>query len=143
MADRDSSWVLPVGLLGLAAYFVNRWLNPAPPDPSDGQGGHVDAAEEDDRPATFTESEARAYASQLVDAFRGFTEDEAAVIRILTRAQVTADVRLLVNGFGVQDLLTGYSSEYDLAQAVGAFVEPEEVAAINDNYRAKGIDFQF
>jgi len=143
-SERASEWVIPVGVVALGYYVVSQLFgSDAPPDPSHGGGGHVDAGDEDARPATFSESQAVTYADAIFQALRFFTEDEGAVVRTMLRAEVDADVRLLINAYGSRALNFGYLNRLTLPEAITAYLSASDIAAINDGYRAKGINFQF
>lgn len=130
-------------LAGGVALAVYAWLNPAPPDPESGPAGDVDAARDDNRPATFTRSEAMGIASAIAAALYGMTEDEAAVVRNLQKCKVTADVKLVVNAYRERALALAWFVVRDLQQAVTLYLAPSDIDAINTDYRAKGIKYTF
>jgi len=132
-----------VGVLALIAWQVYRFFNPADPDPGSGPAGEVDAAEEDNRPATFTDAQAVGLADSLLSAFYGFTEDEGAIVDILTMCETTADVRLLVNAFGDRALLCAWFDNRVLNEAVRLYLSDDDIAIVNDRYLVRDIKYRF
>lgn len=124
---------------------VYRFFYPAAPDPGSGPAGEVDALpqpEADKRPATLTEGEAVAIAAGLWTAFYdSFGEDEAAAAMLLGRARVTDDVRLIVNAYGTTSSV--FTPDKTLPEAVRRYLSASDIAAVNEDYREKGIHYQF
>jgi len=124
----------------LIADQVFGWFN----DP--GPGGEVDPAPGDNRPATLTTSDARALADRIAVAVWGTGivvnpfEDDADFAAALMVCNVTNDVRLLMNEYGNVGPIT---NRLNLTETVVAYLDADLRAAVNADYRAKGITITF
>lgn len=134
---------LALGVLGILAFGIYRFLNPAPPNPGNGPAGQVNPAANDPRPATFTIAQAVALANGFFAAVYGgfFGEDEAVMVHILQQCKVGSDVAMLMNAYGTRETVA--TMELDLSGAVINYLSADDIAKVNANYRAKSIPFQF
>lgn len=127
---------------GLFVVAMKNKLFPPEPEP----GGHVDPAPEDTAGATMTATQATTLADGLEVAFWGtglfaaWTEDEAAVVEIMTICQNTADVRLLMNAYGQRGSML---DKMNLTQSIREFLSTSDIMAINADYRTKAITINF
>jgi len=132
--------LVKTGAIVYGVVKVVGFLTPAKP------GGDVPPATGDTRPATLSPPDADLIAEALAIAFYGDTmiesigEDEEEVIRCMKNAQVTNDVFVLANAFGYRG---PWLSQRNLFQAIQAYLEPEDKAAINTDYAAKRITIRF
>jgi len=109
-------------------------------------GGNVTPGQGDNRPATFDLATAGALADVIDVAFNGNSpilspwENDEAAAGALMLCQVTNDVRLLMNAYGTRGQIL---SPLTLAQAVASLLDDDYRAAVNADYRAKGITITF
>lgn len=103
---------------------------------------------------TMTAEQARILAEQVASAIYGgsfwsgwpfgsLTEDEDAVVAAMTNDTVRndADVLLIADAYGRRGEFA--TPNYTLPQAIRAYLEPSDIAAINETYRARGINIRF
>jgi len=109
-------------------------------------GGNVTPGQGDNRPATFDLATAGALADVIDVAFNGNGpilspwENDKSAAGALMLCEVTNDVRLLMNAYGTRGQIL---SPLTLAQAVASLLDDDYRAAVNADYRAKGITITF
>jgi hypothetical protein len=144
MATRDSStnvvrWLVIGGALLVADKVLGFF---APDNP----GGDVTPGTGDDRPATFTPSDAGVLADRIFNDVWGGglvatpwekDEDFAATLMV---PKVTNDVRMLMNAYGSRGDLF---SPQTLAETVADYLDADLRQAVADDYAAKGITIRF
>lgn len=96
--------------------------------------------------ANLTQAQANAIADGIESALYGTgvvmspTEDEAAVVDLMTVALNDADVRLIMNAYGKRGTIL---AKYTLASAIASYLSASDRAEINQDYEAKGIAIRF
>lgn len=110
-------------------------------------GGDVEAAPTPPgEVATITAVQAGVMADAIEQAIWGSglfsspTEDEDAVIDVITSCANTSDVKLLMNAYGKRGTIT---NKMNLAATVREYLSPSDIAAINADFSAKNIAIRF
>lgn len=139
----ENNWVGPAIIVGGLLMLADKVLGDGKDETP---GGDVDPNGGDDRPATLSDVDATTIADGIFVAvwgdglFESITEDEAAVVALMELAQVTNDVRLIYNAYGLRGTVT---SKLTLPETLAAYLERSDLDAINADYQVKGITIRF
>jgi hypothetical protein len=96
--------------------------------------------------ANLTQAQANSVADGIEAALYGTgvvmspTEDEAAVVDLMTVPLNDADVRLIMNAYGKRGTIL---AKYTLAAALASYLSASDRAEINQDYESKGIVIRF
>ncbi len=116
---------------------------------------YIDDAPEVTVDPTITREQARIIAEQVSMAIYGSStfwqswlfgsmiEDEGAVMEALTNEAIRndADVLLVADAYGVRSAM--WTPDYTLPQALKAYLEPSDIATINQAYADRNINLRF
>lgn len=143
----DAGSVLVLGALAFGAYklfFEGGDQGGGPRLPSDTPVPTVDAP-------TMTREAARVLANRVYAGIYGdggfwstpVVEDEEAVIAAMLPPRTDGDVLLVIEEYGLRDGPWWAPTDYTLEGVIRAYLEPAEVARINNDYAARGINIRF
>lgn len=102
-------------------------------------------------PPTMTREAARILANRVYAAIYGdggmwttpVEEDGEAVIAAMLPPRTDGDVLLIAEEYGLRDGPWWAPTDYTLEGVIRAYLEPTEVARINNDYAARGINIRF
>lgn len=132
-----------VGVLGavlLLAFFWNKfreWWNKGE--------GILSRVGKDQNALSYPAAQYEAWSGQLVTAFMGIGTEEATVYGIFGKLKTDADIKKLIEVFGVRrwgsTFLDNY--EYTLVEGIRSELDEQEIAKLNSIIVANGINYSF
>jgi hypothetical protein len=134
------TWILAIGGLLLADRVLGLFSNPQDP------ATNPYTAPDGSPPAQWTTAQVRAAADGIEAAIWGtwdWSEDEQAVIGILTAVPTERDLVALINTYGLRGGFILGGDGLTLPATVTAYLSSGERATVNAALSAKGIQFQF
>lgn len=156
MPEQKHTWAIYAALaiaggLALKSFFGGLFGHgddggTSTPGGSSNPGGDQPPAPETDVPPTLTAVQAGILADQIEAAIWGtsifgdWTEDEDLVIAAITQCQNDADVRVLMNAYGLRGSIL---DKLNLPNTVDQYLSASDIAAINADFAGKGIKLRF
>lgn len=158
-----SNYILPVGLVGIAAYAVYKFLGPSAAAKANNATDEANTKAANDAaynasaailPQSMPDVQLSSMATQIYNsASTGGTGDIDNVIYQLSLINNTTDLYRLMQLFGTKQVGSGFFStcsllgfdctSLDLDAFIRASLTPAQLATVNQNFSGNGINYQF